>query len=293
MIDRKGTLSVLGAYIFWGFFPIYLKALKQVPPVQLIAHRVVWAFFFLVFLLLIQRKWNWIRPLLTDPRRILLVCLSALFLLANWLVFIWAIQNDYMVEASLGYFLNPLLSISLGVILLREKLRMPQWVAIALAVSGVLYLTIQYGRPPWIALAIGGAFAVYGYLKKISALPAIQGLAMETAILLIPSSAYIIWHQQAGTGHLGNDSTTTNLLLFVGVMTAIPLLLFAYGAQRIPLATVGALQYIAPTMQFLLGVFLYGEPFPRELAIGYILVWIALIIFTIDSFAQLYKQSDK
>ncbi len=280
---KKGVLYTIGAYLLWGFFPIYFKALYGVPPFQIMAHRVVWSFLFLLIFFIAQRD---LRGLLTSlNRRTLLIYLGAGVLLStNWLVYVWAVNIGRVVESSLGYFINPLVSVSLGVIFLRERLRPIQWLPVALATAGVAYLTINYGEPPWIALVLAFTFGFYGLLKKIAPLGPRKGLTMETAMVFLPTLAFLIFSEIQGQGAFGHAGGLTTLLLMLsGVVTAIPLLLFAAGAQRVRLTTVGLLQFIAPTIQFLIGVFLYSEPFSRVSLVGFSLIWLALIIFTLEN----------
>jgi len=216
----------------------------------------------------------------------------AVLLTVNWGVYVWAIANGHVVEASLGYFINPLVNVLLGTLFLREKLRPAQWIPVGLAAAGVLYLTVTYGRLPWIALGLAFSFGFYGLLKKVAPLGSFQGLTLETAILFLPALGYLIFAETQGIGAFGHVAWSTSLLLaLTGVITTIPLLLFASGARRIPLTTLGLLQYVAPTLQFLIGVILYHEPFTQNRMIGFSIIWLALIIYSVESFVQYRKAS--
>ncbi|MEW6178801.1 MAG: EamA family transporter RarD [Chloroflexota bacterium] len=281
---KKGVIYAILAYVLWGFFPIYFKWLHGVPALQIMAHRVVWSFFFLALYLFFRREINsLIRSL---NRRTVLIYLAAGSLLAvNWLTYVWAVNQGRVVESSLGYFINPLVSVSLGVIFLRERLRVWQWVPVGLAAAGVAYLTIRYGQLPWVALVLAFTFGLYGLLKKIAPLGPRKGLALETALIFLPLFAYLIFAEVRGEGVFLHSPPLTNVLLVLsGLVTIIPLLLFAGGAQSVPLTILGLLQYIAPTLQFLLGVLLYQEPFTLTSAVGFGFIWLALILFSLESY---------
>jgi chloramphenicol-sensitive protein RarD len=260
---NRGVFYGAAAYLMWGFFPIYFKALQMVPSLQIMMHRVLWSFLFVMLLILLRKEWPRFKESLSKSRILLTYTLTAVLLAANWLIYIYGVNSGQVVETSLGYFINPLLSVALGVIILRERLRPLQWIPIGLASSGVIYLTLQYGSPPWIALALAFSFGMYGLIKKIAPLGSLHG-------------------------HLGWNVTI--LLALVGVITALPLLLFGMAARSIPLSLLGILQYIAPTVQFLLGIFLFQEPFSITLLIGYAIIWLALIIFTIEGALERRKR---
>lgn len=288
---NKGAISATCAYILWGIFPLFWKNLKHVPATELLAHRISWAFVFLILLLIYQRNWNWIKPTLADKRVTGAFVGAALLLALNWGLYIWAVNSNYIIEASLGYFINPLVNIVLATLLLKEQLRVGQWAAIAVAASGVLYLTFVYGRPPWIALTLAFSFATYGLLKKRGSLNATEGLSFEISVLLVPAVGFVLYLQSSGDGAFVSAGLSTSILLIAtGLITAIPLLLFAYGAQRINFSTLGLLQYIAPSMQFLLGVFVYNEPFTRQQLVGFVLIWLALVIYSAESLNN-YRQN--
>lgn len=280
---NRGVLYALTAYIMWGLLPVYWKALQNVPALEILAHRIVWSVVFTICILALRRQWGWIGAAVRSPRTLLMFSAIALLISVNWLVYIWAVNAGFIVETSLGYFINPLVSVLLGVVILRERLRVGQWVAIAVAGAGVLYLTARYGTLPWIGLTLAVSFAIYGLLKKTAQLNALEGFAMETGMLALPAAAYLLFLGSRGDGALGHaPPATVVLLLGTGVITALPLLFFAAGARRIPLSTVGLLQYIAPTLGFMLGVFVYHEPFNQERLIGFSLIWLSLAIYTAE-----------
>ncbi len=281
---KKGILFGIGAYVMWGFFPIYWKLLHVVPALQLLGHRIGWSFLLLVGVILATRQWADFRSKI-NGRTLLIYSAAALLIGVNWLTYVWAVNANFIVETSLGYFINPLLSVLLGVIILREKLRTFQWIPILLAAAGVIYLTVIYGKLPWIALTLAFSFGLYGLVKKLAPLGSLQGLTLETGILFLPALFYLLFSEINGTGAFLHGDSLTSLLLFgAGVVTTIPLLMFASAARQIPLTVVGLLQYIAPTLQFLLGVLVYKEPFNRSHLIGFGIIWTALIFFWVESY---------
>ena len=288
---NRGIWYAVGAYLLWGLLPIYWKALQTVPALQILNHRVVWSLVFLGVILFFRRDWEPLR-LALKSRRILLIYLATSCLLGvNWLTYIWGVNAGFIVETSLGYFINPLVSVLLGVVFLREKLRPGQWIPVGLAALGVIYLTISYQKLPWIALVLAFTFGLYGLIKKIAPLNSLHSLALETALLFVPSLAYLLWAEIQGTGAFGHANISTTLLLvFTGVVTALPLLLFGAGARLIPLSLIGLLQYLAPTLQFLIGVLIYGEPFTRERMIGFGIIWVALVIYTLEGVLAKQRQ---
>ena len=282
----KGTISAIIAYILWGFFPVYFKLVEAVPPFQITAHRIVWAFFIMFFILVATRQ---LRALFRSiNRRVFLLYLTAgLFVGVNWTIYVWSVVNDHILESSLGYFINPLVSVLLGVVILRERLRPLQWLPVGLAAAGVTYLTISIGRLPWIALTLAFTFGMYGLVKKIAPLPPAQGLALETSTILPVALGYLLLMEARGVGAFGHVGLSLSLLLAAsGLVTIIPLALFAFSAQKIPLSMIGLLQYFTPTLQFLMGVLLYGELFDTQRAIGFSIIWIGLIIFSAEGFLQ-------
>jgi chloramphenicol-sensitive protein RarD len=283
-MQNKGLLYALGAYVFWGLFPIYWKWLQQVDAVQLIGHRIGWSFLMLMIFVVFTQQFKALRLAVANRRVFWIYFVAAILIGINWLVYVWAVNASFIVETSLGYFINPLLSVLMGVLFLRERLRPWQWLPVALAASGVIFLSVAYGRLPWIALTLAFSFGTYGLVKKLAPLGSLYGLTLETGILFIPAVLYLLYADVTGSGAFLHSSLTTNLLLIgAGAVTTIPLLMFASAAQRIPLSMVGIMQYIAPTIQFLLGVLVYKEPFDQTHLIGFGIVWIALIFFAAES----------
>lgn len=281
---NKGILYGIGAYALWGFFPIYWKFLHHVSALQLISHRIGWSFLMLMAVIFVTRQWTDLRSKF-NARVFGIYFIAAILIGINWLTYVWAVNAGFIVETSLGYFINPLLSVLLGVVILREKLRPAQWIPIGLAAAGVIYLTVIYGKLPWIALTLAFSFGVYGLVKKLAPLGSLYGLTLETGILFLPALIYLFMMEANGTGAFLHTGTTSDLLMIgAGIATTVPLLMFASAAQRIPLSTVGLLQYIAPTLQFLLGVFVYKEAFDFNHFIGFSVVWLALIIFWVENY---------
>ncbi|MCU0951107.1 MAG: EamA family transporter RarD [Burkholderiaceae bacterium] len=285
---NRGVLYALGAYLMWGAFPIYFKAVQQVPALEVLAHRMLWSLLFVAALLALLGRWQWLRPLAREPRRLAAFAVSALLVSINWLIYIWAVNAGHIVDASLGYFINPLVNVLIGALFLHERLRPPQWAAVMLAALGVAWLTWQAGQPPWIGLALALTFATYGLMRKRATLGAIEGLAVETALMAPVALLYLAWLGAQGTSAFvpavrGGDLLLAALLLLAGPVTAVPLLLFAAGARRIPFATLGLLQYVGPTLQLMIGVLLYREPFEPAKAAGYALIWLALALYTLES----------
>ncbi len=284
---NKGIWLAIGAYAFWGLFPIYWKWLHAVPALQLLGHRMVWSFVLLIGTVLVLGQWRTFRAVAVQPRTLRIYFLAALLIGVNWFVYVWGVNAGHIVETSLGYFINPLLSVLLGVIVLHERLRPLQWIPIGLAAAGVLYLTIVYGAVPWISLILAFSFGLYGLVKKTAPLNALHGLTLETGILFVPMLAYLIAVEANGEGAFLHTGALPDLLMIgAGIVTVIPLLMFASAARQIPLTLVGILQYIAPTGQFLLGVLIYGESFTTDRLIGFSLVWLALAIFTAENIWQ-------
>jgi chloramphenicol-sensitive protein RarD len=280
---QQGFWAVFGAFVIWGLFPIYWHQLKSVPSMQIVAHRVVWCGVFVVGYLLLRHGSGWLRAALVRPRVPLMLGASSILISINWGLYIWAVNNGHVVESSLGYFINPLVNVLLGVLLLHEKLNTAQRVAVACAAAGVAWLTWQLGAPPWIALALALSFGSYGLIRKIAAVEAIPGLGVESVFLFLPALAYLLWTHHAGLGAFGHLPPLQNVMLVAGgAMTAIPLIWFAYGARRIPYSLVGIIQYVGPTLQLLTGVFLFGESFSRVQALGFGLIWAALAIYAAD-----------
>lgn len=280
----KGTWYVLVAYVSWGLLPIYWKALKSVPAQQILAHRIFWSFIFVGLLLIAQERWPEFRQTFSSRRNRVICLLTAAIIGSNWFIYIWAVNAGHIVDASLGYFINPLVSVLLGVVFLRERLSFWQIVAVILAFIGVANLTIQFGKIPWIALSLALTFGVYGLLRKTAHIESLTGLSAETALLSPLVLAYIIFLQIKGAGAIGASPISIHLLLLgAGIVTAAPLLWFTYGVRKIPLSTAGFFQYIAPSLQLFLGVIVYGETFTSTHRISFGFIWVALAIF---SFSQ-------
>ena len=271
------------AFVIWGLFPLYLMRIASVPALEIVLHRSVWSLVLLLGVLAVLRRFAWLGEVLREPRRIGWLALSALLLAANWLLYVYAIQGGRVVEASLGYFINPVVNVLLGVLLLHERLRVLQWLAVALAAAGVVWLTTQTGRLPWIALVLALSFAFYGLIRKLAPLGALEGLTLETLLiapLVVPALA---WWTLRGSGAMAQgDLALDGWLLLSGPLTALPLLLFAAGARRLPLATVGLLQYLSPTLTLGLGVWVFNEPFGSTRAVGFGLIWSALLLYWLE-----------
>lgn len=281
--NSLGIVLAIGAYLSWVLFPIYFKQLQAVPPLEIMAHRSVWSLLVVVVILTMRQRWAWLTGALHKRFVLASYTATAILLGLNWYVYIWAVNHGHIVDASLGYFINPLASVLLAVIFLHERLRPGQWLAIALAALGVGYMAVVFGHVPWIALALTLTWGAYGLLKKVAPLPAAEGLALETATLTPLAVAFLLYLNLSGEGHFGHVSPWMNVLLASsGVITAVPLIMFAAAAQRIPLSLLGIMQYIAPTGQFLVGVLIYGEAFPLYKVIGFATIWIALILFTLE-----------
>lgn len=281
---NKGILNGVIAYALWGFFPVYWKLLHDVPAPQLLGHRIGWSFLLLVAVILITRQWSNFRSAV-NARVLRIYFIAAILIGINWLLYVWAVNAGFIVETSLGYFINPLLSVLMGVLFLRERLRAAQWIPVILAAIGVAYLTIVYGRLPWIALSLAFSFGFYGLTKKLAPLGSLYGLTLETGILFLPAVIYLGITQANGTGAFLHSGVTADLLMIgAGVVTTIPLLLFASAAKQIPLSMIGILQYLAPTIQLLIGVFVYKESFDHTRLIGFGIVWLALAVFWMENY---------
>jgi len=272
------------AFFCWGLFPLYFHAIGEVPPIEILAHRMLWSLLFLGIVLTVRRQWGWVGQVASQPRVIAGFVASAFLLSGNWFIYIWAINNGHVIDASLGYFITPLLNVMLGFLLLHERPRRLQWLAIAVAACGVAQLAWQSGQMPWIALALAVTFGGYGLLRKTARLGALEGLSFETMILFPLALAYVAWlswHGQNTFMNSAHDSTRW-LLAASGPITAVPLLMFASGARRIPMSALGLLQYISPTMQLLLGVWLFHEAFTAERMTGFLTIWSALALYAAE-----------
>jgi len=283
---NRGIAYALAGYLLWGVFPVYFKALQHVASLEILGHRIVWSLVVCLALLLALRRFQWVGRLRHQPRVLLWFAATSLLVALNWFVYIWAVNAGRVVDASLGYFINPLVNVLIGAVVLRERLRPLQWLAVGVAAAGVLWLTWQAAALPWIGLVLAVTWGIYGLLRKTAALGAVEGLTLETAMLLPLAIGYLAWLVHGGqSGFVDGDATTRLLLLAAGPVTAAPLLLFAAGARRIPFSTLGLLQYVSPSLQLLIGVWLYHEPF-ADRAPGYVLIWIALAVFSIEGLVQ-------
>jgi chloramphenicol-sensitive protein RarD len=279
----RGLAAATAAFVIWGLFPVYLHPLHDVAATQVVAHRVTWSCLFILAWLAMRGELSRLTTTLSKPQLVARLTLTALLISCNWLVYVWSVTHEHIVDTSLGYYINPLMNVVLGVFVLKERLNRAQWVAVALASAAVLYLAVLAGRPPWIALALAVSFSLYGLLRKVISVDALPGLATETLILLPLALAGLAWCQATGSGALGNARPgIVALLIGSGLVTAIPLFLFAYGARALPYSTVGVLQYIAPSLQLVCGVYLFHESFGTTRAVGFTVIWLALLIYAAD-----------
>ncbi len=280
---KKGVLFALIGYTIWGFFPLFFKLLHEAPAFQIMAHRVVWSFLLMAAIILYRREMKALLAALTW-RIFGLYFIAGTLLAINWVTYVWAVNSGFVVESSLGYFINPLVSVLLGVIFLRERLRPLQWLLVILAAAGVTYLTISTGKLPWISLVLALSFGSYGLMKKLTPLGSLQGLTLETAAVFLPAFIFLIFEQTQGVGAFVNAGLGTTLLLAAtGIVTAVPLMFFSAGTRMVPLTTIGLLQYVTPTASFILGVVVFKEPFSSDRIVGFIIIWIALILFTLEN----------
>lgn len=280
---NPGILAGLGAYLIWGAFPLYFRLLQRIPSLELVAHRVAWSTLLLAAGMLLAGRWRAFAVLVRSPRVWMLHALTAVLIGINWLVYVWGVNHGRVVECSLGYFLNPLVSVGLGVVVLRERLRAAQWAGLALAGSGVAYLAAGQDGFPWLSLTLALSFGTYGLLKKRAPLGSVDGLFAETLVLFLPALSWIAFRESAPDGPLRTaDTLEWTLLVGTGLVTTIPLLLFSMSTRRIPLSLVGFLQYVTPTLQFLIGVAVFREPFPDRRLHGFVLVWSGLALVLAD-----------
>ncbi|MCP4342975.1 MAG: EamA family transporter RarD [Desulfobulbaceae bacterium] len=293
MTNFAGLLAAAGAFTLWGVLPVYWKLLQEVPAYEILCHRMAWSLVLTLGLVFLTGRRAVFRQALKERQNLITFTATGLLLAVNWLLYIWAVNAGFIVEASLGYFINPLINVFFGMIFFREKMRLVQWFALFLAFLGVLYLTIYYGRFPWIALVLGFSFATYGLLHKKNSLGALDALCLETGILFLPAAAILVGLAYSGGGSFGRiDLAGTLLLVGTGLVTTVPLLLFGYAAHKIPLSTLGLMQYLAPSINLLLGVFVYGEEFPQARMIGFMLIWAALAIFMAENLLRRYRALD-
>jgi chloramphenicol-sensitive protein RarD len=279
-----GLLNGFAAYGMWGLVPLFWPLLKPAGAVEILAHRMVWSLAFVAVALVVIRRWAWVGELLRQPRRLALITVAAAVITVNWGLYIWSVNSGHVVEASLGYFINPLVTIAMGVLLLKERLRPVQWTAVGVCLAAVLVLTVGYGRPPWISLTLAFSFATYGLVKKKVNLSGVESLAAETAIQFLPALGYLLWlGAQGDSTFTGEGAGHATLLAATGIVTALPLVCFGAAAIRVPLSTLGLLQYLAPVFQFLLGILYFHEAMPPERWAGFALVWLALTLLTWDA----------
>lgn len=281
---NPGLVYTALAFVSWGLFPLYFHVIAHVAPLEVVLHRSVWTLIFVAGLLAVQHRWHWLRAAFRQPRLLAVFAVAILLLAGNWLIYIYAVQTGQVVQASLGYYINPLFSVLLGVKVLGERLRPAQWVAVALAAAGVAWLTWHAGQVPWLALALAASFAIYGLLRKTAALGPLEGLALESLLLAPLALPLLLWWTLTHDSALAQgDPATLGWLALSGPLTAVPLLLFAAGARRLPLATVGMVQYVSPTIQLMLGVWVFGEPFDTTRLAGFVLIWTALALVSVDA----------
>jgi len=286
-----GVIYAGAAFLIWGLAAVYWKELGSVPPLEIIAHRVAWSFLFLLPMIVIQRQWGEFVAILQKPRLILTLLSTSIMVGANWLLYVWAVNNNHLLQASLGYYINPLVNVVLGMVFLKERLRRPQILAVLLAASGVLYLTIQFGRFPWIAVCLAMSFGLYGLIRKVAPVSPLVGLTVETLLLSLPAIGYLLYLDFQGTGTIFRVSLKFDLLLIgCAPLTAVPLLLFTAGAKRLYLSTVGLMQYIGPSGMFLLAVFYYHEPFSTAQIWTFVMIWTALAVYSTDSVLYFRRQ---
>ncbi|QKW07591.1 EamA family transporter RarD [Streptomyces sp. NA04227] len=288
--QRVGLVNGFAAYGLWGLVPLFWPLLEPAGSVEILAHRMVWSLVVVGGALLVLRRWAWAGQLLRQPRRLALMSLAGTVISVNWGLYIWSVNSGHVVEASLGYFINPLVTIALGVLVLGERLRRAQWAAVGVALAAVLVLTVGYGRPPWISLTLACSFAGYGLIKKKVGLGGLESLAAETAVQFLPALVFLLWLGSRGESTFATEGVGhAALLASAGVVTAIPLVCFGAAAIRVPLSTLGLLQYLAPVFQFLLGVFYFHEAMPAERWAGFALVWLALMLLTWDALRNAHR----
>ncbi len=282
-IDGRGLSAAVSAFLIWGLMPLYMKLLQTLPVLQITAHRMLWGCLVGFGWLAARGDTDQTWRALGNPQVRLRLCASATFIAINWSIFMWGIATAHVVEISLGYFIGPLLNVALGVICFRERLNRLQWLSVAIAAASVLYLTWAAGKPPYVSIALALSFGLYGLVRKTANVEALPGFTGETLLLLPFAAGYVLWCEFSGTGAMSNGSLATNLFLLLGgPLTAVPLVLFAMGARRIPLFTVGLLQYIAPSLQLACAVLVFGEPFSGPRVLGFMMIWTALAVFALD-----------
>jgi chloramphenicol-sensitive protein RarD len=278
-----GIAYALSAYLIWGLFPLYFRQLADVPALEVVMHRTVWSLLFVMLVLLYLKRWAWLGKVVRQPKVLGAFALSALLLSSNWLLYVWAVQNQHVLDASLGYFILPLVNVTFAYVFLGERLRRGQWMAVGMAALGVLWLTYQAGHLPWVAIVLALTFGFYGLLRKVAVLGALEGLTLETIVLTpiaVAYMAYGVWHGDSVLLH--GPTSTVAWLAFGGPLTAVPLLLFAAGARRIPMTTLGILQFVSPSILFVLSVLVFKEPMELPRLIGFALIWSALVVYSLE-----------
>lgn len=291
-IDGRGLSAALAAFFMWGLFPLYMKLLQTVPVLEFTAHRMAWGFLFGFGWLAWRGEMSQMWQALGDPQTRLKLCASAALIAINWSIFMWGIATSHVVEISLGYFMGPLLNVALGVVCFRERLNRVQWLSVMIAAAAVLYLTWAADRPPYVSIALALSFGLYGLVRKVAKVEALPGFTGETLLLLPLAAGYVIWRELSGVGAMGQSSLGTNVLLLLGgPLTAVPLVLFAVGARRIPLFTVGLLQYIAPSLQLMCAVLVFHEPFSGPRVVGFAMIWTALAVFALDGLRVMRRRA--
>ena len=288
---NRGILYALFSYVFWGLHPVYWKLLKHVPSVEIVSHRVLWSFMFFAVIIFLRKGWKDLIKRVKESENKFIIFIPALLIGSNWALYIWAVNAGFIIETSLGYFVSPLITVFLGVIFLKESLRKLQWLAVAIACAGVLVMTFIYGHFPWISLYLAGSWGIYGLLRKKSPLGPVEGLTLETALMVIPVLIYITFLETTGTGSFLIDLPTNILLIGTGITSGLPLLVFIVGARMINLTLIGILQYIYPTLIFLVGTFVYGEELSEDKIIGFAFIWTALIVYTIEGTYSLKRKN--
>jgi len=287
---KQGIIFAISAYIMWGVAPVYFKLVDQVSSVEILTHRVLWSFAFLLGVIAVTSGWHRVQHVFKQRKKIPLLLTSSVLIAVNWLIFIWAITNDLLVDASLGYYINPLFNVVLGTVFFSEKLRKAQWAAVALAVTGVLVELIAFGAIPWVSVALASTFSCYGVLRKKINVDAISGLFVETLFLMPIALVYIMLVDLPSFDFVNTDFTLSMLLLAAGVVTTLPLLAFSAAAIRIPLSTLGFIQYIGPSLMLLMAVFIYGESFAPEKGLTFAFIWLALIVYSVDGYRHSFKK---
>ena len=288
---NKGVTYAVGAYVVWGLLPLYWKLLGHVPVFQLLAHRILWSFLFLIGVIAVSRQQRAFWQSVKNSKVLRVYGVSAILVAINWFIYVWAVSSGFVIQTSLGYFINPLVSVLIGVVILREKLRIGQWLPVGVATVGVVYLTFAYGSLPWISLSLAITWALYGLVKKFAPLSSLHGLTVETGLLLLPAIFYLVFTAGTGQSVFLHDTFSSDVLLIgTGIATTTPLFLFALAVVRIPLSLTGILQYIAPTLQFLLGLFVFKESFTTSQFIGFSFIWLALVLFAGEAIVTRKRQ---